>query len=293
MKVLVIGGTGNVGSRVATGLAGKGVKTVVLSRAAEKFRALPSGVEGLVADLDDPGSLARACHGMDGVFLLVAVNPNETRQGIAAVQTAKTAGVNKIVYLSVYMPEGSTHIPHFASKLPVENAVKDSGLAYTILRPNNFYQNDLRIKDALLAYGIYTLPLGQAGLNRVDIRDIADCAVNALTRPGFEGRTWPVHGPEALTGREIAKTYSRHLGWAVRYGGDDLDAWEAQVRNVMPERQVRDLRVMYKFFQDHGTVASVRDLEEQQKILGHAPRLFDDFVKEAVTNWTIEVPRAA
>ena len=50
---------------------------------------------------------------------------------------------------------------------------------------------------------------------------------------------------------------------------------------------------MYKFFQDHGTVASVRDLEEQQKILGHTPRLFDDFVKETVTNWTIEVPRAA
>jgi uncharacterized protein YbjT (DUF2867 family) len=54
------------------------------------------------------------------------------------------------------------------------------------------------------------------GLNRVDVRDIAECAVNAFKKPGHEGRVYPVHGPDALTGEDIAGTCGRHLGREVR-----------------------------------------------------------------------------
>jgi uncharacterized protein YbjT (DUF2867 family) len=53
-------------------------------------------------------------------------------------------------------------------------------------------------------------------LNRVDVRDIAECAVNAFKKPGHEGRVYPVHGPDALTGEDIAGTCGRHLGREVR-----------------------------------------------------------------------------
>jgi uncharacterized protein YbjT (DUF2867 family) len=293
MKTLVVGCTGKVGSLVAKGLADKGVQVRCMTRSPEKIKTLPPGIEGHIADLDEPGTLSDAFSGIDSVFLLVPVSPNETREGLAAVQAAKMAGARKIVYLSVHMPEGSAYIPHFGSKLPVENAVKNLGMAYTILRPNNFYQNDLALKDTIMQYGMYLPPIGKIGLNRVDVRDIADGAVNALTRPDFEGETYAIHGPDTLTGNDVARIYSQYAGRDVRYGGNDLDVWVERVKNTMPAWRVGDYRVMYKFFQDHGMIAGAEDLIREQKLLGHTPRTFEDFVREVAVEWRKELAEAA
>jgi uncharacterized protein YbjT (DUF2867 family) len=115
-------------------------------------------VEGYRADLDDPDTLPAAFDGIDSVFLLNADGLNETDEGLLAVSAAKAAKIKKIVYMSVSMPEGSEKIPHFRSKLPVEKAIKESGIAYTILRPNNFFQNDLGLKSAIMQYSVYPSP---------------------------------------------------------------------------------------------------------------------------------------
>ncbi len=293
MKTLVIGCTGTVGSVVMEKLAAQGVNVRCMSRSAEKLRGLPAGVEGYIADLDNRGALSPAFSDRDSVFLVNTVSPNETRQGFSAVEEAKSARVKKIVYLSVSMPEGSTHIPHFGSKIPVENAIKESGIAYTILRPNNFFQNDLAQKDTIMQYGMYLPPIGSIGLNRIDVRDIAECAVTALTKPGFEGQTIAVHGLDTLTGNEVARIYSRYVGRDVRYGGNDLDVWVQRVKNVMPEWKVRDYRVMYKFYQDHGMTATAAELEKEQKLLGHKPRRFEEFVREVASEWKEDTAKAA
>src|SRR5512143_3698863 len=167
MKTLVIGGTGTVGSMVVAGLLKEGVKVRVMSRSPEKLKKLPAGVEGYGADLDDPETLPAAFEGIDSLFLLNVVGPGETDEGLAAVSAAKAAKVRKIVYMSVFMPEGSEKIPHFRSKLPVEKAIRESGIAYTILRPNNFFQNDLWLRSAITQHGVYPQPIGKKGLNRV------------------------------------------------------------------------------------------------------------------------------
>ncbi len=293
MKVLVIGGTGMVGSMVVSGLLGQGASVRVMTHSADKLKRLPAGVEGVLADLDDPDTLAPACEGIDGMFLLNADGLNETDEGLFAVSAAKGGGVRKIVYLSAYMPQGSEIIPHYRTKLPVEKAVKESGIAYTILQPNNFFQNDLAMRDAIMLRGVYPQPIGMRGLNMVDARDIADCAVNALMKPGHEGQTYPIHGPDVLTGEDAAKVYSRHLGREVRYAGDNLDAWAEQVKYLLPEFMVPELRIMYQFFQKYGATAPAADLKRQQRVLGRKPLPFDDFVKETVPQWRSAVPRAA
>ncbi|MEK6699497.1 MAG: NmrA family NAD(P)-binding protein [Nitrospirota bacterium] len=293
MKILVIGGTGTVGSTVVTGLLKQGVMVRVMSHSPDKLKKLPAAVEGFRADLDDPDTLPAAFDGIDGVFLLNAVGLSETNEGLLAVSAAKAAAVKKIVYLSVFMPEGSEKIPHFRSKLPVEKAIKESGIAYTILRPNNFFQNDLWLKDAIMQYSVYPQPIGGKGLNRVDVRDIADCAINVLMKPGHEGRTYGVHGPDTLTGEGIAGTYTKHLGREVRYSGNDLDAWAEKAKNMMPEFMVPEMRIMYQFFQENGMLASKDDLEKMQKLLGHKPRTFDDFVKEITVEWRSKMAKAA
>lgn len=285
MKVLVTGGTGTVGSRVVEGLLARGVETRVMTRSAEKFAQIPSGAAGVVGDLEDPATLPTAFEGAEGVFLLLALGHKETEQGLAAVEAAKKAGARRLVYMSVMMPENSRHIPHFKSKIPIEQAVRASGAEFTILQPNSFFQNDLRAREAICRQGIYPHPIGMVGVSAVDARDIADAAVRALTGDGHAGQTYPLNGPRSLTGEDVALIYSDHLKREVRYAGDDLNAWAKQAETVLPKWLVDDLRVMYQYFQECGLRAADGDLALQEKAIGHAPRSFDDFVGEVAAAW--------
>src|SRR5665213_2468048 len=158
MKVLVIGSTGTVGSAVVEELKKRGASVFALTRNAERAKEMPSGVTGVVGDLLDPASLG-VFKGMDGVFLLNPVGPTEAHEGLMAVNGARGAHVHKLVYMSVHDLDKASHLPHFGCKIGVEFAVRHSGIHHTILRPNNFYQNDVWMKQALLEYGVYPQPL--------------------------------------------------------------------------------------------------------------------------------------
>lgn len=285
MQILVIGGTGTVGSHVVQGLLNRGIKTRCLVRSEEKARKLPTNVNGRIGDLDKPETLSAAFEGIDGVFMLFAVSRHETEQGLAATETLKKAKVGKIVYMSVRMPEDSKHIPHFKSKIPIENAIKNSGIPYTILRPNMFFQNLHAVKDVVMSDHIYPFPIGSKGMSQIDVRDIADAAINALIKPGFEGQEINLSGPAALTGAEAARILSQAMEREIRYCGDDLDEWENQARQMLPEWMAHDFRIMYEYFQKKGMVASLVELGAQQEIVGHPPRSFDAFAKELFEMW--------
>jgi len=285
MSVLVIGGTGTVGSRVTARLAARGESVRVLTRAPERASGLPHGTGAVGGDLDDRDSLARAMEGAGRLALITPLDPEETRKGVNAVQAAKQAGLRHVAFLSVHHVYEGSHIPHFRSKIEIEEAIRDHGLTYTIVQPNNFFQNDYWFRDALLEQGVYPQPLGQVGLHRVDAGDIAEAMVNALTRPGHENRIYPLFGPDSLTGPETAEIWAAQLGRKVRYGGDDLDAWAAQAKAMMPEWLVEDLKVMYRHFQEHGLRAQAHELEERDAVLGKTPRRFEDFAAETAREW--------
>lgn len=290
MKVLVIGGTGATGGEVISALRAAGIEVRCMSRYANKLKALPAGVEGCVGDLEKPATLPAAFARIDAVFLMTALSRNETLQGLAAVTAAKSAKVKKMVYLSVPMPPGSDHIPHYLSKIPIERTLRESGINYTILRPNNFFQNDyLWCRAAVMSYGVYPQPIGSVGLTRVDSRDLAEATARVFTQPGHDNKEYPLHGPDVLTGEDVARIFSEHLERPVRYAGNDLEYWAKQSQHMMPEWMVRDLRIMYEYFQQHGLIASPEDYELQYKVLGREPRRFDDFVAEIVPLWKKEI----
>lgn len=285
MSVLIVGGTGTVGSETVRTLVGRGIAPRVMSRSAEKFSNLPAQAKGVVGDLEKPASLPAAFHGSDTLFLLTPLSLTETQQGLAAVDAAKGAGIRRIVYMSVFFVPGAEVIPHFASKLPIEAAVKESGLEWAIIRPNNFFQNDLPLQQTITEFGVYPQPLGSVGSHRVDVRDIAEISANALTDASLAGATYPVNGPDKLTGEDVAAVYAHYLGRPVKYAGDDLDTWSAQMSKILPEWMVHDLRIMYGFFIEKGLLAAQADFVQQSKALHHEPRSFDSFVKEIAPKW--------
>jgi uncharacterized protein YbjT (DUF2867 family) len=284
MSVLVIGGTGTVGSAVVKELVGRGVNVSVLTRDPAKLKDV-TGVTPVQGNVLDPATVRRAFDGADAVFLLNPVSQTETSEGLMAITGMRLAKVKRIVYLSVHHAERAAWLPHFGSKVGIEHALKVSGIPHTILRPNNFYQNDYWFKDALVKYGVYPQPLGSKGVSRVDVRDIADAAAVALTTNGHEGETYDVVGPEAVTGESTAKSWSAALGKPIAYAGDDLDAWEKQQVEYLPAWMVFDFRHMYEHFQQQGLIASAEAIARQTRLTGHAPRPFDAFAKETAAAW--------
>lgn len=285
MRILVTGGTGMVGSEVVRLLHGTTHDVHVLTRDPSKGR-LPAGVTAVKGDLREPATVKRIFDGVDATFLLNPVSPTEAAEGLMSVCAMREAGVKRVVYLSVQDADRAAWLPHFGSKVGVETAIQRSGIPFTILRPNNFYQNDYFFKDVLLQHGVYPQPIGGVGLSRVDVRDIAEAAVAALTTDGHEGRTYDIAGPEPLTGEQVAAAWGRALRKSVEYGGNDLDAWEAQSLRFMPDWLVYDFRHMYAHFQKSGLIASAEAIARQTTLIGHAPRTFEAFAAETAAGWT-------
>jgi uncharacterized protein YbjT (DUF2867 family) len=281
MRVLVLGATGNVGSQLVPRLLAGGHHVRVMTRKPERAAAMGAEVEVKAGDLTSPEGLGAVFADMEGVFLLNGLSMTETHEGLAALEWAKRAAVTKIVYLSVAHVERAPHVPHFGSKFAIEAAIRKSDLDYTILQPNNYFQNDAMVVQAIQQHGVYPLPTGSLGVSRVDVRDIADVAVKA-----FEGaapkETIPIGGPEALTGEAIAAAYSRHLHKEVAYVGGDLDAWEKQSIQFLPPWLVFDLRMMFEHFLEHGLRAADEEVARVERLIGHSLRTFDAYAGELV-----------
>jgi uncharacterized protein YbjT (DUF2867 family) len=280
MRHLVLGGTGTVGSLVVSGLIEKGEQVRVVTRDAAKAKTLPQGATAVIGDLLRPETYDGIFGDYDTLFLLTANGPSDLMEGLGAVAEAKRTKARRVVHMSIQDLEKCIEAPHFASKIAIEAALKESGLPWTILRPNNFYQNDFWWKDAIVQYGVYPQPIGSKGVSRVDTRDIAAAAVRALTEPGHTGKTYTLAGTDALTGEQTARMYADALGKPVAYAGDDLDAWAKAMAPYLPPWAVFDYRLMYDAFQKKGFAATPAQLAETRAILGRAPRSFADFVKE-------------
>ncbi len=224
------------------------------------------------------------------LFLLNAVTPEELTQALLTLSLAREAGIERIVYFSVFNSDLFTDVPHFTGKYAVERMIEDCNLPATILRPNYFMQNDLAMKDALLGHGVYPWPIGSKGVSMVDTRDIAEAAAVCLLKRENASEPLPretieLAGPDAVTGEEAAEIWSGVLGREVRYGGDDLAAFEKQVASFAPRWMARDMRLMLNRFHQNGMEAKPEAITRLSGLLGHAPRSYRDFATETAKQW--------
>ena len=290
MAILVTGSTGTVGMQVLRHLAGRDVEVRALTRSPGSAQ-LPAGVTPVRGDLADVDSVRAALDGISTLFLLVPNVADELTQAMLTLTAAREAGVKGIVYLSVFKGEAYADVPHFAGKYTVERMIEAFDLPATILRPAYFIQNDLRLKDPLLKFGAYGMPIGAKGLSMVDIRDIGEAAAIELVRrersPAPLGReTYALVGPDALTGEGVAAIWGEVLGRAIRYGGNDLVTMEQRLKAAMPAWLALDLRLMTGRYQSDGAVATTDDIARLTHLLGCAPRSYRDFARDAAAQWS-------
>ncbi|RFB68871.1 MULTISPECIES: NmrA/HSCARG family protein [unclassified Herbaspirillum] len=281
MTIIVTGATGTVGRHVVEQLVKRGADVRALVRDVSKAD-FPAGVDVVQGDLLDVDSLRSAFAGVSTLFLLNAVVPDEYTQALIALNVAREAGIERIVYLSVIHSDLYVNVPHFAGKFGVERMIEQMGMNATILRPAYFMDNDVTIKDVVTGYGIYPMPIGSKGLAMIDTRDIGEIAAIELIRRERSATPLPINrinlvGPETLTGRDVAAIWTDVLGRPIAYPGDDPAGFEKNLRQFMPSWMAFDMRLMSERFLTEGMIPEAGDVERLTTLLGRPLRSYRDF----------------
>lgn len=281
MTILVTGATGNIGRQVVDHLVKRGADVRALVRDPSKA-SFPTGVSVVQGDFLDVDSLSNAMSGVSTLFLLNAVVPDEFTQALIALNVARSAGIEGIVYLSVIHADLYVNVPHFAGKFGVERMIEQMEFNATILRPAYFMQNDLTVEEIITGYGTYPMPIGAKGLAMIDARDIAEIAALELLRREQSAEPLALDrinlvGPQTLTGADIAAIWSDVLARPINYGGDNTEGFEQNLKQFLPAWMAYDMRLMSERFLTDGMLPEAGDVERLTALLGRPLRPYRDF----------------
>lgn len=281
MKVLVIGGSGPNAGLVVPALVQRGVEVRALVRGDEQAHVVEErgAQETVMGDLSDPPGLRRAADGVEGLsHVNPAFAPLESEMGVAMVEAAKAAGVRKFVFSGVYHPSISAMVNH-RSKQPVEEALFESGMDFTILQPSMFMQN---LDDALLGARDsrqFAMPYSaDVQTCWVDYRDVAEVAALAMTGDELGYGTFELSSPGRFDRHEMAAMMGRALGVEVTAGVVSREDWAAQ----MPDGPMRDGLVrMMQHYDDHGFPGG--NALVLRAALGRDPRTLQEYFDEVAS----------
>jgi uncharacterized protein YbjT (DUF2867 family) len=209
--ILVTGATGTLGGHVVRLLTERDVPFRAMSRN-------PGDLSNAVrADFTDPGSLASAITDVDAVFLVTVPPTPSAAHDLALLTAAREAGVRKIVKLSaIGSGERFDGAIVGAWHLAAEQAIEDSGLAWTMLRPPSFASNFLSYRQLISTGAPIPDMLGPARQAIVDPRDVSAVAVESLLDDTHDGQRYDLTGPELLTFADQATILERVLDRPVK-----------------------------------------------------------------------------
>jgi uncharacterized protein YbjT (DUF2867 family) len=266
--ILVSGATGNVGGALVRTLVEAGEEVRALTRSAD-HASLPAGVEPVTGDLNHPATLSAALVDVRGVFLLAGY---ENMPGLLAA--IRGAGVRRVALLSSgCVADGDMSNAVVRYNALSEAAVRESGVAWTILRPSGFMSNALRWRPQLQAGDVVRVPFADVPIAAIDPRDLAAVAARVLTAEGHEGHSYMLTGPEPLLPADQVAVLAEVLGRDLRLEAQANEEARAEMSAVMAPEYVD---AMFSFFVD-GTFDDSKVRPTVQEILGREPRTFEQW----------------
>ena len=278
--ILLTGATGTIGRELVRELARRGGAMRALARSPERAAMLFDGVELDIVrgDLEDAASVASALEGVDQLFLLTAVPPNQLELEGRLLDAALAANVEHVVKLSASNVSESSEVNFFRWHREIERRIEESGLDWTHVQPNNFFQNTLFQLESICERSAFYGPFADGRVASVDARDVAAVAAAALTEPQHRGSALELTGPEAITHGEMARILSATAGREISYIDLSLEEFRASLLDAgRPEYFADGLSTLYGQLAE-GAQSRLTDTIEA--VIGRPARSFAEFASD-------------
>jgi uncharacterized protein YbjT (DUF2867 family) len=222
---LVVGASGLLGGKIATGLLDRGDDVRVLCRDPASVAALEAaGAEPVTGDLKDPASLRAACEGVDTVLTTAnaaqrsgddTIESVDRHGNVALIDAAAEAGVERFVFVSALAADAASPVPLLAAKGATEQRLQASGMTWTVLRPDTFM--DVWIPmivggPALAGQPVTLVRDGDRVHSYVAVEDVAAYAAGAVDHPAAADTLLPIRGPEPVSWLDVVAAFEAELG---------------------------------------------------------------------------------
>jgi uncharacterized protein YbjT (DUF2867 family) len=273
--ILVSGATGTVGGSVVRLLAERDIPVRAMTRNPDQAR-VPDGVAAVRADFADPGSLDAAVQGASALLLIAPPGPEQPAHDRALVDAAARAGVPRLVKLSA-IGTGLADYPTLGQwHEPGEEAVRESGAEWTILRPTTFATNMLFWAPAIRSGEPVPNPFGDGRQGVVDPEDIAAVAVAALTDAIHSGQTYTLTGPDLWSLPEQVEIIGKALGRPAGTVELTAEQWREQMLASGADPAYADnVTTGVRFVRDGGNAVVTDDVA---RITGRPATSFEEWV---------------
>jgi uncharacterized protein YbjT (DUF2867 family) len=288
--ILVTGASGNVGKTVLQEVAKSGAKHRAMYRSAAEAAKAPAGTETAIADFAKPETLSAALKGVESVYLVCSPIPELVQLESNMIDACVAAGVRHVVQNSaVGAGDYDKSFPSWHRK--VEEKLKETRLAWTILRPNSFHQNVVAFfAPTIRTQGLFYNSIRDAKNSFLDVKDIAVVAARSLAGGEHAGKIYDLNGPEAIDYTELARKISKVAGREVKYVDIPMDAQrKALLQQGTPEWLVFALLDLQQYYLS-GKGGETDGL--LQKLLGRAPITMDEFLKENAVEFRPQAAKA-
>lgn len=277
-RILVIGASGNLGRAVITALRNRGFNAIAAGRNKEKLDAI--GGETFIFDYANLSTISAAFQDVEGLFLMAPpLDPEAPAKLKPVIDLAKRRGVRHIVFTSALGVDAVEQAPLRI----VERYLMNSGLPYTILRPNFFMENfSTGFLAPMLKKGGIFLAAADGKTSFISVLDIANVAATAFATE-LASNEYNLTGPEALDHTAVAAIISKVSGKQINYQAIPEEAMLSGLRGTgMPEGAVQYVGVLYSAVRAGYTAAVTNDVET---VIGRKPISFEAFARHNLVAW--------
>ena len=277
--ILITGATGKTGSAAVQELSNQNIPFRVLIRNEEKRNQITDmGGEVIIGAIEDDAALNQA---MEGVQKALVLLPNSEQQLFLekkVVDAALEANVQHIVKMSSMeaVPEATSPIPKL--HMQSENYIKNSGMNWTMIKPNFFMQNLLGSGKTIVEQNKFFLPMGEGKAGMIHTKDVGTVIAKVLSEDGHEGQNYEVTGPEILSFHDVAEIFSKVLGKKVDYINVPIDEYKKTLSQFLTNQWHLDSVI--DLFKDIAEGGIEDKTDTFQDLIGKSPCSLEQFIQE-------------
>ena len=277
--ILLTGATGKTGSATAKALNEKGITFRALIRNEEKRGDIESlGGEVVIGSIENKEAVDQSMVDVETALILLPNSENQLSLEKQLVDSAKQAGAKRVVKMSSIeaTPDATSPIPKL--HLESEEYIKQSGLSWTMIKPNFYMQNLLASAGTIKDQGKIFLPMGEGKTGMIDTTDVGKVLAKVLSEDGHESMNHEITGPEILSFNEVAEIFSKSLDKQVDYVDVPLAAYKETLGQFLTNQWHLDAVIdLFKGIADGGIEEKTDTYSE---LMGESPKSLSEFISE-------------